>query len=58
MSASARRFDRAAPAADHERAIAALRDALARLRFGTIALTIHDGRVVQIETCEKHRFDT
>lgn len=57
MSTSARRFDRPAAGADHERAIAALREALSRIRFGTIALTVHDGRVVQIETSEKHRFD-
>lgn len=38
-----------------ERAVAAVRDALARLRFGTVALTIHDGQVTQIEVSEKHR---
>ena len=27
------------------------------LRFGSIGITIHDGRVVQIETSTKVRFD-
>lgn len=27
------------------------------LRFGSIGITIHDGRVVQIETSSKVRFD-
>lgn len=32
-------------------------DALRNLRFGSIELTVHDGRVVQIERREKLRFD-
>ena len=39
-----------------EQAIVAVRDALARLRYGTVALTLHDGRIVQIEVSEKIRF--
>lgn len=31
--------------------------AIASLRYGTLALTIHDGRVVQIERTEKLRLD-
>jgi len=30
---------------------------LASLRYGTIELTVHDGRVVQLERREKVRFD-
>lgn len=56
MSVAPRRIDRAPADPDHEPAIAALREALARLRFGTIALTVHDGRVVQLEITEKRRF--
>lgn len=39
-----------------DRAAEAVRDALRRLRFGTVALTVHDGRVTQIEVTEKARF--
>jgi len=33
-------------------------EALRSLRYGTIELVIHDGRVVQLERREKVRFDT
>ena len=56
MSASPRRIDRVAAEPHRESAIAALREALERVRFGTVALTIHDGRVVQLEITEKRRF--
>jgi len=31
--------------------------AVRRLRFGAVEVTVHDGRIVQIETREKVRFD-
>ncbi len=31
-------------------------EAIARLRYGAIQLTIHDGRVVQLEVTERQRF--
>ena len=34
-----------------------LREALKAIRYGTIELVIHDGRVVQLERREKVRFD-
>jgi hypothetical protein len=34
-----------------------LRQALRTIRFGAIELVIHDGRVVQLEMCEKVRFE-
>ncbi|HEU5040909.1 MAG TPA: YezD family protein [Gemmatimonadales bacterium] len=34
-----------------------LRQALRSIRYGTIQLVIHDGRVVQLERREKVRFD-
>src|SRR2546422_7205915 len=34
-----------------------LRDALRGLRYGSVELVVHDGRVVQIERREKVRFD-
>lgn len=33
----------------------AIREHLERIRFGSIALTIHDGRVVQLDVTEKQR---
>ena len=37
-------------------AIAAVAEALSRLRFGAIELTVHDGRVVQLDVTERRRF--
>ncbi len=37
-------------------AIDAVADALSQLRYGAIVLTIHDGRVVQLDVTERHRF--
>ena len=34
-----------------------LRDALQSIRYGTVELVIHDGRVVQLERREKVRFE-
>jgi hypothetical protein len=31
--------------------------AIRRLRFGAVEVTVHDGRIVQIETREKVRFE-
>jgi hypothetical protein len=57
MNPAPRRIDPARSESDHEPVIAALREALARLRFGGIALTVHDGCVVQLDITEKRRFD-
>jgi hypothetical protein len=35
----------------------AVREAVQALRFGSIEIVVHDGRVVQVETREKVRFD-
>ena len=40
---------------DSEDALAAIRDYLARLRFGSIAITVHEGRIVQLDVTEKRR---
>jgi hypothetical protein len=45
----------AAPAAPTEDALAAIREHLERIRFGSIAVTIHEGRVVQLDITEKRR---
>ena len=36
---------------------AAVRSALEALRFGSITLTVHDARVVQLDITEKRRFN-
>jgi len=35
-----------------------IEDALAGLRFGAVEITVHDGRIVQIERREKFRFES
>ena len=31
-------------------------DALSRIRYGAIQLTVHDGRLVQVDVTERRRF--
>lgn len=38
-----------------EKSIASVRDALSGLRFGSVSMTVHEGRVVQIDVTEKRR---
>ena len=38
-----------------EESIDSVRKALAELKFGTVALTVHEGRVVQIDVTERRR---
>lgn len=38
-----------------EESLAAVREALTGLRYGAVQLTIHEGRVVQIDVTEKRR---
>lgn len=38
-----------------EQSIASVRDALSGLRFGSVSMTVHEGRVVQIDVTEKRR---
>ncbi len=38
-----------------EESIASVREALARLKYGNVSLTVHEGRVVQIDVTEKKR---
>lgn len=37
-------------------ALTAVQEAVSRLRYGTVQLTIHDGRVVQLDVTERQRF--
>lgn len=38
-----------------EDSIASVRDALTGLKFGNVSLTVHEGRIVQIDVTEKRR---
>lgn len=38
-----------------EEALAAIGEQLEKIRFGSIALTIHEGRIVQLDITEKRR---
>lgn len=38
-----------------DESIASVREALGGLRYGAVQLTIHEGRVVQIDVTEKRR---
>lgn len=60
MSQSSSRSSLSPPAGvghdDHETgALALVRQALEKLRFGAVHLTVHEGRLVQIEVTEKTR---
>ena len=43
-----------APAAPDD-ALATIRDYLLNLRFGSISITVHEGRIVQLDVTEKRR---
>lgn len=38
-----------------EESLASVREALSGLKFGTVSLTVHEGRVVQIDVTERKR---
>lgn len=38
-----------------EEGLASVREALSGLRFGSVSITVHEGRVVQIDVTEKRR---
>ncbi len=42
--------------ASNQATIAAVADALSRLRYGAVHLTVHDGKVVQLDVTERQRF--
>lgn len=45
--------DRPEPA---RRAIQTVLDALDKLKFGAIQLTVHEGKLVQVDVTERHRY--
>lgn len=36
--------------------LSAIADAIAKLRFGAVVLTVHDGKLVQMDVTERQRF--
>jgi hypothetical protein len=44
-------------AQSRETALSVIADTLARVRFGSIAVTVHDGKIVQLDITEKRRLD-
>lgn len=48
--------DAKAQSSQREQALAEIGQALDSLRYGTIVLTVHDAKVVQLEVTEKKRF--
>lgn len=36
--------------------LSAIAEAITRLRFGAVVLTVHDGRLVQMDVTERQRF--
>ena len=53
-------LDHAGPVLDGDQPtwVEPLLDAVRQLRFGSVEITVHDGRIVQIERKEKLRFET
>jgi hypothetical protein len=45
----------ASPLVPADEALAAIRAHLERIRFGSIEITVHDGRIVQLDVTEKTR---
>jgi hypothetical protein len=44
------------PDADKSPALQSVIDALDRLKFGAIQLTVHEGKLVQVDVTERQRF--
>lgn len=42
--------------ADDQEWLELVRQKVSKLRFGSVQITVHDGRVTQVETVEKTRF--
>jgi hypothetical protein len=43
------------PVAPVDEAVRAIIDSIDRIRFGSIAITLHEGKVVQLDITEKRR---
>jgi hypothetical protein len=53
MGATVERIDRDAALPEHLQVVA---EALGRLRYGVIQLTVHDGKLMQVDVTERRRF--
>jgi len=52
-------YDRSAPpsaAGTLPEPLATIAEALGRLRYGSVQLTVHDGKVMQVDVTERRRF--
>lgn len=47
----------AKPTEGHEDWLAKVREAVTGLKYGTVLIIVHDGRVVQIERTERFRYE-
>ena len=45
------------PLANRDAALGIIAETLARVRFGSIEVTLHDGKIVQLDITEKRRLD-
>lgn len=41
---------------DHSELISVISDAVSRLRYGVVQITIHDGKPTQVDVTERRRF--
>lgn len=41
---------------DHSELISVISDAVSRLRYGVVQITIHDGKATQVDVTERRRF--
>jgi len=61
MAATLDRLDRAVPPDLREHLLPeplrVVSEALERLRFGVIQLTVHDGKLMQVDVTERRRFN-
>jgi hypothetical protein len=56
MGATIERLQSAVNHADLPEHLRVVAEALARLRFGVIQLTVHDGKLMQVDVTERRRF--
>ena len=56
MGATIERLQSAVNPADLPEHLRIVAEALGRLRFGVIQLTVHDGKLMQVDVTERRRF--
>ena len=55
--ASSPELDPAAPAADGARWVELVQEKVRSIEYGFVQIVVHDSKVVQVESTERHRFD-